>query len=280
MTFTETKTLVDKDSKVRIDVESMARITLSDIEFILTIAALQTSLRHKNILYETAVSKTAAVFQLAMRACDYLENPIYKKDLIERTKKGNSSELGMIGKLREENFHNGQRIIASERFYQFVKIKGCGYVGIYIYKGAVLNITGVHTFNAESSEYAITSEGIFEISNSGTPQETWKMMNISPQLEAVDHHLVINVIKRALDELKVIWNNLREIRVQGDGDHEYSYLNENGSMELLEKGDEGITSYQMGSQLRVRGNLTVTPPDGIAIEESSIAYFLDTNDAH
>ena len=41
MPFQETKTLINNDSDIRIDVESMARIEISDVEYLLSIIKKQ-----------------------------------------------------------------------------------------------------------------------------------------------------------------------------------------------------------------------------------------------
>jgi hypothetical protein len=82
MAFDMKKELVNNDSKVKNDVESLARIILSEIEYILKIIEGATDGRLARILLESAVTKTAAVFQLALRACEYLENSSYKNEII------------------------------------------------------------------------------------------------------------------------------------------------------------------------------------------------------
>lgn len=275
MTFAITHTLVNEDSKIRLDVESIARITLSDIEYILATINKQTDTRHKRFILEAAVSKAAAVFQLAMRACDYLEKKEHKQEIIAKTKKGAGSHLGIIAKLREDNFHSGQGVISSKKYYQFANIKGCGFVGVYVHRGATLTITGVYKFDADSCEYAITSEGIFQINDAGTESESWKQMDILLNVENVDIHTVISSIEGAVKELKCIWKELREIRIRGDGVNEYKYLNEGGELELLQKANHMINTYQMSFQLKVCGELTITPPDGIAVQRNQLSYYIE-----
>ena len=269
--------MFNNDSKIRIDVEATARITLCDIEYILNTIHDINDARHQTLLLETAIVKAASVFQLAMRACDYLENNNFQKEIIKKFPKNGSSSLGVIGAFREKSFHEGGRILKTERFYPFAHIKGCGYVGIYVCKGANFNILGYHEFNAIDCEYAITSEGIYKIENVGMNNEKWEFIKNLFEVIATDTKSVINVITEAISDLKLIWKELRDIRIKGDGTHEYSYLNEGGALELLEKGKEQIKSYKMHGSLKIKGNLTITPPDGLKVETGILTYFIEND---
>jgi hypothetical protein len=274
MTFDIKKELINNDSKVKNDVESLARIILSEIEYILKIIEVTTDGRLARILLESAVTKTAAVFQLALKACDYLENPNYKKEIIDENKKGSNTDLGIICKLRDDHFHDGTGVIESEIFYPFAKIKGRGCVGIYIFEGAKLAINGTHEFSATSCEYAITSEGIFLISDRGTDIEKWEPLNTIPTIAAFNAEPVIVAIKGAVKELMRIWHDLFQIRINGDGTCEYSYLRQGGLVEIFEKTESSINSCTLG-RLEVRGNLTLTPPDGLHAKDNKIIYSIN-----
>ena len=277
MTFKVDPTLVNNDSKIRIDVEATARITLCDIDYILSTINDTNDVRHQAFLLESAISKTASVFQLAMKACDYFENKDFKMEIINKFPKNGDSSLGVIGALREKSFHEGCGILKSERFYPFAHIKGNGYVGIYIHKGAILNILDYHEFNAADCEYAITSEGIYKIENVGMNNETWTSIKTPIEVIAADIESVITVIVEAISDLKSIWKELRDIRLKGDGTHEYSYLNEGGSLELLEKEKKQMTSYNLHGSLRIKGNWTIIPPDGLKVESGRLTYFIDND---
>jgi hypothetical protein len=280
MSFAITPTLVDLESKVRFDVESMARINLSDLDFILEIAETQKDERHKKMLYEVAVNKVASSFQLAMKACEYLKAESYKQGLIKNfCKKSHKSNLGVVCSLRDSLFHDGQRIFESELFYPLGKIKGRGYVGIYVAKGGRLNVDGIHIFEANKSEFAITSDGVFEVLDAGSESEKWQLMKIFPTIEVTDLSAIVLVIKGAVLELKKIWFELKAIRINGDGQHEYSYLNEEGSMELFDKGNYEITAYSInGLSIKIENYLTITPPDGVSIAKNSLTYFAHSKD--
>lgn len=272
-----TTTSINNDSKIRIDVETTARIILSEIDYILSTLDVVIDVRHKIFLLESAISKTASVFQLAMRACDYLENKDFKKEIIKKTKKDSGSSLGKIGLLRENSFHDGHRIIKSERVYPFAHIKGRGYIGIYIHKGASLSISGYKLFFSSDFEYAITSEGIYQIENVGMVNEEWVMINNSFEAVITDAKSVVDVIVEAVSDLKLIWKDLRDIREKGDVTHEYSYLNEGGSMELFSKENEQIVSIITNAPFHLKGSLTLAPPDGIKVEPGKLTFFIEND---
>jgi|TARA_B110000977_G_C11048471_1_gene481446 hypothetical protein len=61
----------------------LARIEFSDVEYLLSkIGKGKIDSRIESILYESAISKVASIFQLAIRAYKYLEKPELKEDLI------------------------------------------------------------------------------------------------------------------------------------------------------------------------------------------------------
>lgn len=271
-----TTTIINSDSKIRTDVESTARILLCEIDYILSTLNCINDVRHQTFLIESAITKTASVFQLAMRSCDYLNNKDFKNEIIERTKKGSKSSLDKIRLLRDNNYHDGYSTLKSERFYPFAKIKGRGYVGIYIHRGASLYISNYQLFFSNDFDYAITSDGIYQIENAGTNNEEWKLIKTSFEAISTDIKSVVDIIIDAASDLKLIWKELREIRKKGDGTHEYSYLNEGGTMELYSKENEQITSLKLTGSIQIKGNLTLTPPDGIKVEPGRLTLFIES----
>ena len=274
MPFKETKILINADSDIRIDVETLARIEFSDVEYLLSeLGKGKIDSRIERILYESAISKVASIFQLAMRAYEYLEKPELKNDLIKAFSKSKNTSTGKIGKYREDLFHNGIHFFEKTIFYPFGIFKGRGFKGIHIKKGARYNIKNVWVFESENSEYSITSEGVYKIDNIGTPEEKWNKIEEFPTISAVNYDDIIKVIKESIMELKIVWSNISKILDDGDGNHKYQFLNENGNWELLEKINGEIKSYTANSkQLNIEGNLTITPPDKIIVENNSIKY--------
>ena len=272
MSFDTTKTLQDTDSGIQIDVESMARIEISDIEYLLEKAASEKDFRLQRILYETLVTKTASVFQLAMRACKYLGINC-KQQLITPYSKDSQSGIGRIGTFRENLFHDGISFIQKETYFPFGKITGRGFVAIRVNKGATFNIKDIYCFHSKESEYAITSEGFFEITNSGTPDEEWVLLDPFHKLEATNYETIMSIVQEALNDLKTIWYDLACVRKTGDGQHEYSYMNKGGTWELIEKNKDGQTMYQADQKtLQINGQLTITPPNSILIENNKLTY--------
>ena len=277
MRVEKTTTLINNDSKIRINVESTARIILSEIDYILSSLNNIIDIRLQTFLLESAISKTASVFQLAMKACDYFENKDFKKEIKKRTEKGSGSSLGKIGLLRENSFHDGHNILKSERIYPFAHIKGRGYVGIYVHRDASLYISDYQIFSSSDFEYAITSEGIYQIENVGTNNEKWILMKTSFEAISTDIKSVVDVIFEAASDLKLIWKELSDIRKKGDGTHEYSYLNEEGTLELFSKENEQIKSVKLNGSIQLKGNLTITPPDGIQVEPGKLTFFIEND---
>jgi hypothetical protein len=276
MPFDYTEELVNNDSKIKHDVESLARIILSEIEFIIKIIEDTSDGRLARILLESAVTKTAAVFQLALKACDYLDNPSYKREIIEKNKKSSEGDLSIICRLRDNHFHDGSGVIESEVFYPFARIKGRGCVGIHVFEGAKLEINGVHKFSAISCEYAITSEGIFLITNRGTELENWEHLNVIFSGVAFNAEPVLLAIRGAIRELLRIWSDLFKMRINGDGNCEYSYLNQGGLVEIFEKRNGNLYTYTLAG-LKVRGDLTFTPPDAVHTKDGKVIYSLSVD---
>jgi hypothetical protein len=274
MPFEETDTLQNDDSKVKIDVETLARIEFSDVEYLLSeIDKGNIDSRLEKILYESIISKMASVFQLAMRAYEYLENTDLKKELINAFNKSQNRSTGKIGKYREDLFHSGIHFFEKTIFYPFGKIEGRGFKGLHIKKGARLNISGVWDFNSDDNEYAITSEGVFEILNPETSEEKWNKIDEFPTVSAIDFNNIREVIDNSIVELKLVWSKIKEILKAGDGTHQYSFLNENGKWELIVEKNGGHTIYKAESKkLEITGDLTINPPEKIIIKDNSIHF--------
>jgi hypothetical protein len=261
MPFQETKTLINNDSDIRIDVESMARIEISDVEYLLSIIKKTTDARLERIMYETIVTKISTVFQLVMRACKYLEQDKLLKKIIKYHSKKSDTDLGKVKGFRDNFFHDGIGFVEKEVFYPFGKINGRGFVAIRIAKGGALCVSGMHIFDAQESEFAITSEGVFEIVGPGSSEERWVLVDSFTNVAAVSYEKIDKIIVNSLSELKAIWNKLESIRKIGDGKNEYQYLNEGGSWEFIEKKSDGEMVVYSAEQktIMVTGNLTINP---------------------
>jgi hypothetical protein len=147
-------------------------------------------------------------------------------------------------------------------------------VGIHICEGAKLTINGIHEFSAISCEYAITSEGIFLITNRGTELEKWEHLNIISSGVVFNADPVIFAIKGAVAELMKILRDLFQMRINGDGKSEYSYLSQGGLVEIFEKREGSLYTYTLRG-LKVRGDLTFTPPDGLHTKDNKIIYSIN-----
>ena len=299
MTFNSTETLCDQDAKYRYDPETLAYITISDIEHILERICIESDLRISNILRETAINKTSSVYQLFMKACDYLitsdglnnsdadiRNFANKIQTINRNfnavhptekKLSDGQELTAIGKVkkyRDDLFHDGITFLDRTCFFPFAVIKGKGYTALRVKKGGELVVKNIRTFRAEETEFAITSEGVFEILHPDTKDENWRHCPDVLMLQAANTEDVEMLIREALVKLREVWNELSIVRKEGINGIPVEYLNEGGEFTLQEKSNSQLTAYGYNgsTKLIVKGSLTITPPDELALEGSVIAY--------
>jgi len=273
MAFKEKRNLMDNDSSVRIDVESMARIEINDIEYLLHQVKIVEDLQLQRILYESIISKVATAYQLALKACKYLQQNEKMKEINNKYPKDSRNGVGYISKLRGNLFHDGVSFIDKNTYYPFGVISGRGFIAIKIKKGATFEIKDIYTFNSNENEFVITSEGIFEIYNSGEINETWKELNVFPSMTTCNYNDLEKNIKVALEELKTIWYDLSKIRKEGQDGYEYQYLNECGKLELIEKKDGKLNIYNMQNKsLEINGNLKCTPVSSMRIEKNKIIY--------
>ena len=290
MTFQQTNTLKDNTAKYRTNVEAMARIQISDVEFILAKLKATEEARLRRILIETATTKIAAGYQLFMRACDYNSDgckdnsdsnlqqvgawfdELRTQSNQKHLKANNSTALGKVAHARDKMFHEGITFIDKTLIYPFAKIDGCGFVGIWVKLGGRLNITGVQDFHAKEAEYAITSEGVFEINNPGEIGEEWHLTNMLPNLNASDEDRWIATLVESLELLKGLWFQVADKMREGDGKNALAFLDEGGHLELFAKpldGGSKIDKLDEGMALRVEGELTITPVDGVEIRAGS-----------
>ena len=279
MAFTETKTLHNQDSKIRVNVEALARINISDVEYLLEKIDSVDDSKLKRIFYETAINKLSTVFQLAMKSLKYLEKKDRLKEILKDNSSDSNSGIAAVKSYRDSLFHDGINFIEKDTYYPFGKISGKGFVAIRISKGARFGVKGIYDFSSLENEFVITSEGIFEISDSGEPSERWIQINPISSFTAENLSEIKEVCLRAVGELKVLWHELSEIRKEGDGVNEYSYFNEGGSWELIEN-KNGIISYKAEAQeLHINGVLTLTPTDDFRVDGDRIVYEATTKDS-
>jgi hypothetical protein len=273
MPFKETKTLIKYESKVNIDFETLARIEFSDVEYLLKQIDSDTfDSRLERILYESLISKTASIYQLAMRAYQYLDKNDLLKKINHTYDKGGDTSLGKMGKYREDLFHNGIHFLERKTFYPFGVIEGRGFCGIRVKKGATYKILNVWEFHSQESEYAITSEGVFEIKNPGTIDENWFLIDNFPTITAINYDQIRDNIKEAIKELKEIWNDISKLIRNEEGVNLYEFLNEGGKWEIFEIENGVVVGYKGLMKLIIAGHFTTTPPKQIIIKGNSIQY--------
>ena len=271
MPFQITKTLQDEESKIRYDVETLARIELSDIDFLLDIINNEDCEERLNRIHlETIVSKLSTVYQLSMDAYKYLGLSV-KTEL--NTRFDNGSFPGIIKKYREQLFHHGIHFLDKIIIYPFGKIEGRGFKGIHIKKGGTLELKNIWNFSSDSKEYVLTSEGVFEIQNPEKENERWTLIEDFPTIIATDYKKIKEIINGAVTDLKLLWKEISEKVRDGDGTHSYSFLNENGKWDLIEKNNNSFNTYSAEkSPLIITGNLTITPPSNIKLNNGTIEF--------
>lgn len=273
MPIEETKTLQNLDSKVQVDVESLARIEISDVEYLLEIVSLQRDPRLQRILYETIVSKVASVFQLALRAYSYFERSDKCKYICDLYPKENPSGIGAVARFRDGMFHEGITFVEKEVFFPFGKISGRGYVAIRVKEGGSLNIYGLHQFVSNDVEYAITSEGIFEIHSADSMEETWKLIDVFPNATVANYDKIDLIVKEALSDLRNIWHDISQIRKHGDGQYEYAFPNNGAKLEIMELDKGKLTCYTVKQRgITVKGLLSFVPPKLLKVEGNKLIY--------
>lgn len=270
MPFKETKTLINNESKLNIDFETLARIEFSDVEYLLKQIDSDTlDSRLERILYESLVSKTASIYQLAMRAYQYLDKNDLLKKINQTYNKDGDTCLGKMGKYRKDLFHNGIHFLERKTFYPFAVLEGRGFCGIRVKKGATYKILNVWEFHSQENEYAITSEGVFEIKNPGTINESWFLIDNFPTITAINYDQIRDNIKEAIRQLKEIWNDISKIVLNEDS---INFRNEGGKLELLETKDGEVMCYSIPMKLIITGHLTITPPKQTITKGNSIQY--------
>lgn len=283
MSFEQTPTLQDQDAEIRINVEAMARIEISDTEYIMKKLRKETGdVRLKRILIETATTKIASAYQLFMKACDYNRDACKSAEIENLTKIGSwfddlrtkankkhrkgkdPTALGQVGHAREEMFHNGLTFLNRSLRYSFAQIDGRGFVGIRLKLGGRLKIKGTHDFIATETEFAITSEGVFEIFNPGCFDEQWRLLEMPFEIQVSSEDLWVEVLEESVVQLKELWHKVSQKMEKGDGNHSFAFLNEGGHINLLEKSADGRNqTYGLADSgsLVVRGTLTLDPLD-------------------
>lgn len=274
MPFEIAQNLQNKSSEKNIDYGTLARIEFSDIDFLLNrLHQKSFDSRMERIVFETIVSKLASIWQLLKCAAEYLENNELKNRLINDYDKGGDTSTGKIGQYRADFFHKGIHFLSKKVYYPIGVFEGRGFKGIHIRKGAKLNIVGVREFIADNSEYAITSEGVFEIIAPNTENERWILLEDFPTIISVNYNEILTIIKESIQEMKEVLTEIESIMRNGNGNNKITFLTKNGKWELIEKKDGMNTKYESTEKvLEINGDLTITPPENIKIMDGKLSF--------
>jgi hypothetical protein len=265
-----------KSKKPIYNLETLARIELSDIKYLISQLDNKNTTRFERIIFETIVSKISATFQLAIRAYDYFELSDQRQKLIGRYSKNKNSALGQIGNYRADLFHDGIHFVDKTIFFQFGRIKGRGFKAIHVKKGSVLIIGDIFKFSSSEKELAITSEGIFEIYNSGDKNETWIYLENFPSLISIDYKRLIEKIDSAVKDIEEIWFEISKVNRKRQAKNQSIFKDEQGEFDIIEKRNGKINTYQMKeTKIVIEGGgvLSISPPERIEIsKDGTIEY--------
>lgn len=254
MPYKVTKYLIDKDSKVDIDLEVSTMTKFYEVEKIFQ-KMERSDFEDRNLWLEMLFYRLSEIFQNCMRSYEYLEGGFDRGDLLrsflDKCKK--DSSLRFLKKKREDIFHHSKSILNRTIHSDFFQIDGEYFKGIHIKKGGFLQI-GEHRFKADDSEFAFTTEGMFEIKNPHSRDERWEKLEY-PSIITFDDKDIIKKLKICRDILQDEFFEIRKILRHGDGSYECKF-NTKGNIRLFEVGKE----YNLnGQSLEIKGTQKISP---------------------
>ena len=93
-----------------------------------------------------------------------------------------------------------------------------------------------------------------------------------PLIQAANYKAIHEVIEGAIPLLKALIFNISKIMKEGYDEHSFNFLNEGGKWELIEITESGAQKIYSAEQklLNIKGNLTITPPDHIEVENGRL----------
>lgn len=239
-------------------------ISISDCVHLLNeIQAKKTKSRERRLYLELLVSKLAFVYQLTMKAYEYLsafDEILRERYRVKSLNKKYSQEtpLGIIKAKRDKWFHEGRDIVSSECNYGFATISGDSFLGIRIVSGGKLR-TPNHVFMATNDEeFALTSSGLFRIQFPRTSEERWELIEDENVGITMKFDELVDVAGKCLADLREIWEDISEDMRRGDGKYAINFLNEGGSWKITARTLYGLTQYIANEkQIIIQGDLTI-----------------------
>ena len=254
MVFKINNYLIDKDSNLDIDLEVSTMTKFYEVEKIFQ-KIDDSNLDDRQLWLVMLIYRLSEIFQNCMRSYEYLEGGFGRSGLRSSflQKCNTDSSLAFLKKKREDMFHNSKSTLNRTIHSNFFQIDGEYFKGIHIKKGGMLQI-GEDRFKANDSEFAFTTEGIFEIKNPFSKDERWEKLKY-PSIITFDDKDIINKLRRCLDILRSEFFKIRKILKHGDGRYECEF-NKKGNIRLFEGGKE----YNLnGKSLEIKGAMRISP---------------------
>lgn len=253
MTAKITSTLINKDSDIDTDLEVSTMTKFYEIERIFQ--KMEKSDEDRKLWLEMLIYKLGEVFQNCLRSYEYLEKPDLLESFLARSRKERSLEF--LKESREAMFHKSKSVLSKTIHSDFMQINGEYFKGIHVRKGGILTV-GEHEFNADDSEFAFTTEGIFEIINPDSKDERWEKLEYT-SITTFDDSAIVRKLVDCHDILRTKFFKIRTILKRGDGKYEHRFKTK-GNIRLFVKDKEQNKIYDLnGKSLDVRGLLIISP---------------------
>lgn len=253
MTFTNTPTLITEDSDIDTDLEVSTMTKFYEIEKIFQ--KMEKSDEDRKLWLEMLIYKLGEVFQNCMKSYEYLEKPDLRKSFLDRSSKERSLEF--LKESRGAMYHKSKSVLDKTIHSNFMQIDGEYFKGIHVRKGGNL-IVGEHQFDANDSEFAFTTEGIFEIKNPDSEDELWEKLEY-PSITTFDDSDIIRKLVECHGILRTEFFKIRTILKRGDGKYEHRFKTK-GNIKLFVTSKEQSKVYDLnGQSLDVRGTLSISP---------------------
>ena len=250
MTIKITKTLINKDFEIDVDLEVSTMSKFYEIQRIFQNLE-KSNFEDRKLWLEMLVYRLAEIFQNCIRSYEYLEKFDLRDSFLNRCK--HNSSLEFLKKTREDMFHHSKNILNQTIYSDFFQINGEYFKGIHVKKGGFLWV-GDYKFNASDSEFVFTTEGIFEIKNPYSKDELWQKLNY-PSIITFDDDDISTKLKKCHSTLQSEFFKIRKILRRGDGKYEYKFKTK-GNIKLF--GDGKICDLN-GKSLEVKGTLNLSP---------------------
>ena len=253
MTITNTPTLITEDSDIDTDLEVSTMTKFYEIEKIFQ--KMEKSDEDRKLWLEMLIYKLGEVFQNCLRSYEYLERTDLLESFLARSRKKRSLEF--LKESREALFHKSKSVLNKTIHSNFMQIDGEYFKGIHVRKGGIF-VVGEHKFDADDSEFAFTTEGIFEITNPDSKDERWEKLEY-PSIITFDDSDILNKLMACRDILQTEFFKIRTILKRGNGKYEHRFKTK-GNIRFFVKNKEQNKEYDLnGKSLDIHGAFIISP---------------------